>query len=339
MARIRPPTLAAKRAYLESGAPWPGEPPPDCIETHASLVFLTKTRAFKLKKPVRLPLADMRSLAARAHLCAEELRLNRAMAGDVYRGLVALVQGADGGVALGGQGRVVDWLVEMARLPAGAMLDRRLIDGPPPTQAEIAGFGRAMIAFYRRQIAPPGAGQTYLTRLERELATDLAHLREMRAPLGAALSDDLLEAAQRGFAAARRLILARGAAGLVIEGHGDLRAEHVCLIHPPLAFDRVEFDHDFRLIDPHDEMLGLGMECARLGADWIGPALSRQLDGAGFAAPDPALAKVYAVTRCLTQARLAIDHLRDPTPRTPLKWAPRAQAFLAMATTCLKNPR
>lgn len=336
--RRPPPSLNDKRAFLQSGAAWPDQGPPQCIETHASLVFLTQARVFKLKKPIRLPHVDMRSLVARAHLCAEELRLNRALAGDVYRGLVALVQTRDGGLSLGGEGRVVDWLVEMERLPAAAMLDHRMIVGPAPTRAEIAGFGRAMIRLYRHQIAPPLAGQTYFTRLAREMATDLVHLRQMRRHLGAALCDDLLERARQDLDRARPAILARGAAGLVREGHGDLRAEHVCLIVPPLAFDRVEFDHDFRLIDLHDEMLGLGLDCARLGVDWIGPALSRQLDAAGFAAPDPALARLYLVARCLTQARLAIDHLRARAPRTPLKWAPRAQVFLTMARAMMPPP-
>lgn len=329
--RIRPPGLDQKRAFLQSGAPWPDAPPPQCIETHASLVFLTATRVFKLKKPVCLPHADMRSLAARARLCAEELRLNRALAGGVYRGLIALVQTPEGRLALGGPGRIVDWLVEMDRLPAAAMLDHRLRDGPPPSARDIADFAGVMAGFYRRQIAPPRAGQIYFARLLREMSTDLAHLRAMRAHLGAALCETMLADAQQGLDRLRPAILARAAAGLVIEGHGDLRAEHVCLTRPPLAFDRVEFDHDFRLIDPQDEMLGLGLDCALLGAPWIGPALSRHLDGAGFPAPSPELARVYTMARCLTQARLAIDHLRDPHPRTPLKWAPRAQAFLRMA--------
>jgi aminoglycoside phosphotransferase family enzyme len=333
--RRRPPTLTDKRAFLASGAPWPDQPAPHCIETHASLVFLTQDRVFKLKKPICLPHADMRSLSARAHLCAEELRLNRAMAGDVYRGIVALVQRPEGGLALGGAGRVVDWLIEMERLPAPAMLDCRILDGPPPTQAEIVGFGRVMASFYRRQTPKPGAGGIYAARLEREMETDLAHLRQMRGHLGEPLRDDVLDKARETLALARPLILARGALGLVIEGHGDLRAEHVCLTHPPLAFDRVEFDHDFRLIDPQDEMLGLGLDCARLGVDWIGSALCESLVEAGFPAPDPALARAYVSARCLTQARLAIDHLRDPSPRTPLKWAPRAQAFLALAARSL----
>lgn len=329
--RIRPPTLAQKRAFLESGAAWPGMAPPQCIETHASLVFLTRDRVFKLKKPVRLPHVDMRSLPARARLCAEELRLNRAMAGPVYRGLVALVQGRDGTLALGGEGRIVDWLVEMERLPKAAMLDHRLSEGPPPEPAEIAAFGRVMIGHYRRQIAPPGAGQAYLARLLRELETDLAHLHEMRAHLPGPLDAAMLASAGQALRGCGPAILARGAAGLVIEGHGDLRAEHVCLTQPPVAFDRVEFDHDFRLIDPHAEVLALGIDCSLRGAGWIGPALSRQLHRAGFAAPPHAVTSVYQVVQCLTQARLAIDHLRDPAPRTPMKWGPRAYRFLELA--------
>lgn len=322
--------LAEKRDFLMQYA-WPDSPPQRCIETHASLVFVTARDVYKLKKPVLLPHVDMRSLAARAALCAEELRLNRALAGDIYLGLTALVRRADGTLGLGGPGRVIDWLVGMKLLPAAQMLDRRLVEGPQPLPAEIAAFGRVMITFYRRQLAPPDAGAAYVARLTREMDTDLRHLAEMRSHLGDSLSDALCQAAPVALAAQRAAILARGKAGLVFEGHGDLRAEHVCLTRPPVAFDRVEFDHDFRLLDPHDEIAGLGMECGQLGAGWIGPALRAQLAGAGFAPPPPALLMVYLMARCLTQARLAIDHLRDPHPRNPAKWAPRARRFLDTA--------
>ncbi|HSG56551.1 MAG TPA: hypothetical protein VLA45_13985, partial [Paracoccaceae bacterium] len=87
------------------------------VETHTALVFLTADRAFKLKKPVHLAYLDFRKLAARAHVCREELRLNRQLAGDCYIGLVALRRGADGALTLGPEGEVIDWLIEMERLP------------------------------------------------------------------------------------------------------------------------------------------------------------------------------------------------------------------------------
>lgn len=331
------PGFAERRAFLESGAAWPDEPLPLCLETHASIVLVGRSRVLKLKKPVRMPQMDLRTLAGRARYCAEELRLNRALAGEVYRGLLPLVRRADGRLALGGPGQIEDWLVEMERLPAEQMLDRRIAGGPPPDEASLQAFADRMIAFYRAQPRPPQAGETYHARLAREMRVDIAHLRELRRLLGGELKDDLLDAAAAALAAARPGILARAEAGLVIEGHGDLRAEHVCLTRPPVAFDRVEFGREFRLVDPYDEMNALGLDCARLGADWIGPLLLRRLADAGLAAPGAPLLRVYGAARCLTLARLALDHLRDAVVRTPAKWAPRARYWLGAAAAALRE--
>ena len=50
------------------------------LETHLSHLLLTPAHAYKLKKPLHLPFADFRTLAARRHFCAEELRLNQRLA-------------------------------------------------------------------------------------------------------------------------------------------------------------------------------------------------------------------------------------------------------------------
>lgn len=299
------PGFAEKRAFLENGAAWPDEAPPRCLETHASIVVLSAARAWKLKKPVRMPQMDLRTLAGRAHYCAEELRLNRELAGGVYRGLVALVARADGRLGLGGPGQVVDWIVEMDRLPAGQMLDRRITDGPPPDEVSLRAFADRMIAFYRAQPRQPEAGEVYHARLSREMQVDLGHLRELRTRIGGELKDDMLDEAAAALASARPEILARAQAGLVIDGHGDLRAEHVCLMRPPVAFDRIEFGREFRLVDPHDEMNALGLDCARLGAGWIGPMLRERLAEAGLPAPSAPLLRIQGAARCLTMATCA----------------------------------
>ncbi len=46
------------------------------LEMHMSLVFLTDTTAWKLKKPVRSRYLDFSTAAARRADCEEELRLN-----------------------------------------------------------------------------------------------------------------------------------------------------------------------------------------------------------------------------------------------------------------------
>ena len=100
-------------------------PVPEVIrrETHMSEVFLAGDRVYKLKKPVRFPYLDFSTLARREAACRAELELNRRLAPDVYRGVVPLVRAAHG-LAIGGPGEVVDWLVVMNRLDETQMLDR-----------------------------------------------------------------------------------------------------------------------------------------------------------------------------------------------------------------------
>lgn len=328
---IQGPSLAAKRQYLESGAAWPGEPAPDCVETHAALIFLTRDRAWKMKKPVNLGYLDLRSLPARRAMCEEELALNRALAGEVYRGLTPLVERPDGGLALGGTGVVVDWLVEMRRLPEDRMLDHLLQAGQVPKLSEIESLSDRLIAFYRTAEPVPDAGTIYLDRWLREARVNAVHLIEMQQFLPEPLDPAILGRAIGLLETCRDEILQRAQNGIIVEGHGDLRPEHVCLEEPPVIFDRLEFDRDLRLTDPFEEFNYLGLECAWYDQGWIRAVLLVSMSQSGMMPPSCRLMTAYGVNRCLTRARLAIDHMRDANPRTPKKWPAQAQRYLAAA--------
>ena len=58
--------------------------------------------------------------------------------------------------------------------------------------------------------------------------------------------------------------------GRVIEGHGDLRAEHIYLEAPPCVIDCVEFCEQLRQVDALDDLCFLAMDCERLGRQEIG---------------------------------------------------------------------
>ena len=62
--------------------------PVELIETHISWILLVDGFAYKLKKPIRLPFLDYGSPATRHFFCAEELRLNRCFAPDLYLDVV-----------------------------------------------------------------------------------------------------------------------------------------------------------------------------------------------------------------------------------------------------------
>lgn len=113
-----------------------------------SWVFLTDTQAWKLKKPVRNDYLDFSTPEARLRNCAEEVRLNRRLAPDVYHGAVPLRIDPRRKLRIGGTGEPVDWLVCMRRLPAQRMLDQLIIN-QRCSDAEVRSVGELLGNFYR----------------------------------------------------------------------------------------------------------------------------------------------------------------------------------------------
>ena len=92
------------------------------VDTHISTVFLEPDRVLKIKRAVRLPFLDFSTLDKRKHACEEELAVNRRFAPKIYRRVVPITQAHDG-LHVGGDGRVVEWAVEMARFDEKRTLD------------------------------------------------------------------------------------------------------------------------------------------------------------------------------------------------------------------------
>jgi len=63
----------------------------------------------------------------------------------------------------------------------------------------------------------------------------------------------------------RELLEGRAAQGRLVDGHGDLKPEHICLEERVVIFDCLEFSAELRLVDPVDELAYLSVECALLG--------------------------------------------------------------------------
>src|SRR6187402_3332232 len=78
------------------------------VETHASVVFLAGTRAWKLKRAVRYDYLDFSTVERRKAMCQAELRINRRAAPGIYRRVVAVTREADGSLALGGRGHPIE---------------------------------------------------------------------------------------------------------------------------------------------------------------------------------------------------------------------------------------
>lgn len=324
-------TLDAKLGFLGRPEAYPEAPSRvEAVETHMSWVFLTDTHAYKLKKPVRYAYLDFSTAEARRLDCELEVRLNRRLAADVYLGVVPLVRDAAGRLSLGGAGETVDWLVQMRRLPADRMLDRLLRCGEVE-QREITRLARRLARFYAASAAEPVAPEAYRQSLAARIGDNLRELGSLEFGLPRGVLDRLALLQQGFLQRHAEWFDRRVRQGRIVEGHGDLRPEHVCLLAEPVVIDCLEFNREFRILDPADELGYLALECERLHAPQVGRwLLDAYSEASGDVSPD-ALIHFYQSCRAVLRAKLAIWHLRDDGRHPPGKWVATATEYIELA--------
>lgn len=264
-------------------------------ETHISHVFLAGSYAYKLKKPVRFPFLDASTVARRRRWCRLEVRLNRRLTPQLYLGIVPVAQSLRG-LRIGGRGRAVDWLVQMRRLPEREMLDRRLAAGRV-TSRDIAAILDALIPFWSRGASGPSLARCGRPQaIERQLLGNLEECGLVSPSLLSERERLRLDGAIRQFISLREPLLRRRAErGRIIDGHGDLRCENICLTDPVTVFDCVEFEPAFRRGDVVGDLAFLAMDLEfRRRRDLAG----RLVRGFQARTADPTLLDVLPLYQC-----------------------------------------
>jgi aminoglycoside phosphotransferase family enzyme len=327
----RAPGVAAKVAFLTRPESYPTQPQRvEVIETHMAWVFFTDRHAYKLKKPVRYDYLDFSTIEARHRDGVEEVRLNRRLAADVYYGILPLTVAPQGTIQLDGPGEVIDWLVKMRRLPADRMLDRAIaqdtVDVPAARKV-----GELLARFYLQ--TPPVAITPAVYR--RRLTTSVRENRDALIAAGHVLSAGLVESVTgTQLALLERqpgLLASRVHAGRIVEAHGDLRPEHICLEPQPVIIDCLEFNRDFRILDAVSELMFLTLECARLGAPNLGEVIvQRYSEATGDVPPEP-LRRFYTCYHACIRAKIALWHLADVADREAPRWIDKATYYLRQA--------
>ena len=230
------------------------------IETHTAIVFLSGSRAWKLKRAVRFDYLDFSTPQLRKALCEAEVRLNRRTAPTLYRGVAAVTRAPDGRLALdppspsrsdssGAAGRTpVDWVVEMERFDQEALFDRLAAGGRlstnlmPPLAEAIARFHTS--AEPRRDHGG-GAGMQWV------VDGNAAGFAEHGAgTLEADACRRVTEVASAEIVRRDQLLDSRREAGWVRQCHGDLHLRNIVLLEGrPTLFDGVEFNDEIACTD------------------------------------------------------------------------------------------
>lgn len=271
------------------------------IETHISHVFLAGAFAYKLKKPLSLGFLDFSTLERRLHCCEEELRLNRRLAPDLYLGVVALT-GRPGEPRVGGDGPMLEPVVQMRRFPQSALLDRK-----PLSSALMRELAESIADFHNRipvvdPQSPYGAPAAVLEPM-------LENIRQVRicSPVPESLERlTRLEAwTQARFAALTPVLERRRRDGYVRECHGDMHRGNIALVDGELQiFDAIEFNPNLRWIDTASEIAFLIMDLEQEGESahaqlFLNRYLERSGDYGALAVLD-----FYKVYRAMVRAKV-----------------------------------
>jgi aminoglycoside phosphotransferase family enzyme/predicted kinase len=293
--------VQALRARLQACT---GEPV-TLVETHLSWILLTSDLAYKLKKPVRLPFVDCRTVAAREHLCREELRLNHRLAARLYLGVLP-VRGTPAAPCIGGAGAPVDFVVCMRRFPPGALLGEMLQAGRLRA-TDLASFARHLARFHA-EAAVSAAGSVHGTPEQIRAAVG-GVLDPLQAAQGAGVVAGLRRWADAQARALEPVWQQRRREGHVRACHGDLHLDNLVLLDGEVvAFDCVEFDERLRTTDTVADIAFTTMDLKARGRPDLAHALLDDYLQASGDYAGVAVLRFYEVYRALVRAM--VDGLR-----------------------------
>jgi len=218
-----------------------------CIETHGALVFLAGSKAYKLKRAVKLPYLDFSTVDKRAAACRNELERNRLTAPDIYLACVPLTRGRDGGLAIGGEGEAIDWLVMMKQFDQaqlfGNLATRNSLD------CALMEPLAAVIGSYHAQAAqhPELDGEMSVAHVIAQIISAMHDApKECKTEYADKLAGRMVSALNQH----TPLLKQRANAGYVRLCHGDLHLRNIVQYNgKPTLFDALEFNDTLATTD------------------------------------------------------------------------------------------
>lgn len=275
------------------------------LETHISHVFVGDRFVYKVKKPVNFDFLDFSTLRKRHFFCEQEVLLNSRLAKGIYLGVEPLYRSGSGfSFASEEGGRPVEYAVKMKRIPLDRLLFKLIGEGRP-LYGSLEDVGRTLAGFHEGIVPYRGARFGGVESVIAATEENFEQIRPFTALTVGRKTLASIERYTRTFISDHRARFAeRRKNGFIRDGHGDLHCQHVCLEHPPVIFDCIEFNRGFRTIDILEDIAFLFMDLEYRGRF----DLSARLHKAYFArlpkALDEELLRFYKVYRAVVRGKV-----------------------------------
>lgn len=235
-------------------------------ETHISLIFLTGSYVYKVKKPVNFGFLDFTSPQKRRFFCEREVELNKRLAPEVYLGVSEIkIKGER--ITVDGDGTTVDYAVRMKQFDEDLLLSKLLAQGKVTEQMMVQ-IARRLAEFYRT--AETNQRIMDFARPERIREDTDENFSQTEKYRGVTISEGtfvFIKEKTDLFLKKRELFESRIRAGRIRDCHGDLRLEHIFFGENIVIFDCIEFNERFRYIDTASDIAFLSMDLAFNGRE------------------------------------------------------------------------
>lgn len=321
MARIDPNAKTDLQAWLKMAAAlqhapdWPAEEKPITMkQTHISVLLLSRNYVVKLKKPVDFGFLDYTTLGQRERAVQAEVNLNRRLCRDVYIGYGGVIE-RDGVINFSGRhGTIVDYCVWMKRLPEDRMLDQLVARGAV-TEAMIDGIAARLCEFHRQARRGPEVAQWgSLTELRHNWEENFAQTEPFRErTISSADFEAIRTWANHWLTDRQDLFQRRIQNRRIVDGHGDVRCESVCVTDQDIhIYDCIEFNDRFRCDDVASEVAFLAMDLDARGRPDLGyfftEAYERRISDQDFFS----LLPFYRCYRAFVRGKVLSFELNEP---------------------------
>lgn len=240
----------------------------DITETAMSWIVLTKSQAFKIKKPLKSRLYDFSDINSRKRFCEAEVELNQKLAPNVYLGVIPIV---DTLLPSNGQeyNGIIDYAVLMKRLRIAKQMNR-MLDRSEVNKAHILKLVRYIVRFHAQSKV---VNQLPITS---EFKSRWHTLVNYNFTNGIPEQSDVSSVLKRADTLFKSFIIKdhdylndRKEFGKVKELHGNLQCDNVYLYNKPLILDCIEFSDTLRHVDILNEAALLCMDLEAHGEHYL----------------------------------------------------------------------
>ncbi|MGB3533898.1 MAG: AAA family ATPase [Microcoleaceae cyanobacterium] len=241
--------------------------PIQLCQTHISFIFLTGDFAYKIKKSVNLGFLDFSTIEKRQYFCNQELRMNQALAPNLYLEVLPITQQNNKFSFGNDSNHIVEYALKMRQFPQEDLLINRFKNNQITLQ-QIEELGQVVAKFHLA--APTNDDILKLGQVENIRHSINQNFEQAEKYIGIAQTqkqyDETKQFSQHFFEQRQALFNQRINNHWIRECHGDLHLKNICIFEDKITlFDRIEFNQEFRFVDVMYDVAFLVMDLEARG--------------------------------------------------------------------------